>query len=136
MTNTTTRTATVPAQHFTGSRVAYVLAHGPADTIRRDVLRSFLAAGQVLHTAPMTTARRSVRGAAGGSTHNRGSLRMQNTLAAPDRAGAVVREGEEWVRIVDCAQLRRRAALLPPTWRDELDRRVTRAAEQPRGRRP
>jgi hypothetical protein len=137
MTNmTTTRTAIPPAQHSTGGRVAYVLTAWPADTIRRDVLRSFLAAGKVLHTAPMTTARRSVRGAAGGSTHNRGSLRMQNTLAALDKAGAVVREGEEWVRIVDCAELRRRAALLPPTWRDELDRRITRAAEQPPGRRP
>jgi hypothetical protein len=134
MTNMMT-TRTAPAQHSTGGRVAYVLTAWPADTIRRDVLRSFLAAGQVLHTAPMTTARRSVRGAAGGSIHNRGSLRMQNTLAALDKAGAVVREGEEWVRIVDCAELRRRAAL-PPTWRDELDRRITRAAEQPRGRRP
>ncbi len=106
MTNTTTHTATVPAQHSTGSRVAYVLATWPADTIRRDVLRSFLAAGPVKHDPPTRTAR------------------------------TVVREGEEWVCIVDCAELRRRAALLPATWRDELDRRITRAAEQPPGRRP
>ena len=72
---------------------AAALTDVPADTIRRDVLRSFLAAGPVKRDLPTRTARANVRGSTGGSTHNRGSLRMQNTLAALDKAGAVVREG-------------------------------------------